>query len=518
MKNYIKYVGVLAIGLMACEPEFETPVDEKGTYSSGEVDFSNYVALGNSLTAGFADNALYITGQENSFPSILAEKFSHVGGGAFTQPLMADNAGGLLLSGQQIADTRLVLNIAADGTQAPVNYRGAQPTTEITNKLQGPFNNMGVPGAKSFHLAAPGYGNVEGVSLGSANPYFARFASTSETSVITDAVAQDPTFFSLWIGSNDVLGYATSGGVGEDQTGNMDPTSYGSNDITDPQVFAMVYSGLVEALVAEDAAGVLINIPPVTAVPYFNTVPNNALDLDAETAASLTAFFGAVELIFSGVLMQQGVPAEQARALASQYGISFNEGPNLFLIDVPETPSNPLGFRQMTQEELLLLTIDQAALAQGYGSVVLSQEVLQVLGALQQGATPTPEQAQLVLDAINGIDDGDVLDIDELEAIETATDAYNTTIQALAEQHGLAYLDTYAFLSELAEGGISYEGGHLTADFGTGGVFSLDGIHLTPRGNALVANRLIQVVQETYGAELPRVDLGNYATVTPSND
>jgi len=54
MKNNIKYLAVLALGLVACEPEFDTPIDEAGVFSSGEADFSNYVSLGNSLTAGFA--------------------------------------------------------------------------------------------------------------------------------------------------------------------------------------------------------------------------------------------------------------------------------------------------------------------------------------------------------------------------------------------------------------------------------------------------------------------------------
>ena len=30
-----------------------------------------------------------------------------------------------------------------------------------------------------------------------------------------------PTFFTNWIGANDILSYATTGGIGVDQTGNM---------------------------------------------------------------------------------------------------------------------------------------------------------------------------------------------------------------------------------------------------------------------------------------------------------
>src|SRR5690606_37459482 len=117
--------------------------------------------------------------------------------------------------------------------------------------------------------------NLSGVAAGTAIPYFVRFASSSSTTILADALAQNPTFFSLWIGNNDVLGYDTTGGVGVDQTGNLDITSYGSNDITHPNVFAAVYSQMVDALTWNGADAVLINIPDVTSVPYFTTIPNN---------------------------------------------------------------------------------------------------------------------------------------------------------------------------------------------------------------------------------------------------
>ena len=114
---------------------------------------------------------------------------------------------------------------------------------------------MGIPGAKSFHLIAPGYGNVAGVASGKANPYYARFATSGTTTVLADALAQAPSFFSLFIGGNDVLSYATSGGVGINQTGNLDPSTYGSNDITDPNVFANVYNALATNLTAMEQKG-----------------------------------------------------------------------------------------------------------------------------------------------------------------------------------------------------------------------------------------------------------------------
>jgi len=164
------------------------------------------------------------------------------------------------------------------------------------------------------------------------------------------------------------------------------------------------------------------------------------LVLDATTAANLTGFFQAVAGIFAQGAIQQGLDPATAQAVAAQYALTFNEGANRFLIDVPVSQTNPLGFRQMTAQELLVLTIDRGALAQGYGSVVLTPEVMQVLGILQTGGQPTPEQAGLVLAAVSGIDDKDALDKDELVAISTAQASYNATIKALAQANGLAFV------------------------------------------------------------------------------
>ncbi len=515
MKKNIKYLAILALGLVACESEFDNPIDEAGVYVSGDADFSKYVALGNSLTAGFADNALYTSGQENSYPNILSKQFAFAGGGEFTQPLMADDIGGFS-NDPSVFGPRLVLSNGADGP-VPVPYSGGQPSTDFTNKLTGFFNNMGVPGAKSYHLVAQGYGNVAGVAQGTANPYFVRFAQSDNTSVLADAMAQDPTFFTLWIGNNDILSYATSGGVGEDhnETGEQNPQNYGSLDITNNTTFASVYSQLVTTLTSGGAKGVLINLPQITSSPFFTTVPNNALVLDETQAASLTGFFQAFVGIATQVLASppNNIPLAQAQAIAAQYAIQFNAGPNRFLIK-ETSPTNPFGFRQMTEKELLLLTIDRGALAQGYGSVVLSDEVLQVLGLLQMGGTPTPEQGALVINAVSAIEDKDALDSAEVAAISAARTSYNAAIEGLANANGLGFLDVATILDQAANGGFAFNGGTVTSDFVTGGGFSLDGVHPTPRAHAIVVNGLVKVIESKYKANIPTVGPADFGTIT----
>ena len=456
------------------------------TYTSGSADFSNYISMGNSLTAGYSDGALFVEGQEHSYPNILAGQFALAGGGSFTQPLMNDNLGGLLLGGNQIADTRLFLSFTT-GSPVPTNIAG-MPTTEVSNVLTGPFNNMGVPGAKVYHLLAQGYGNVAGVATGSANPYFARMASSSNASVIGDAVAENPSFFSLWIGANDILGYATSGGVGIDQTGNLNASTYGSNDITDPQVFAGSYNALLQNLTASGAKGIVANLPSITSIPYFTTVPYNAIPLDAATAAMLNQAFAPYN---AGIQSLAGTPY-LSQAEANSRIISFQEGNNAVLIldkdltDLTVLNAGLTNMRQATAQDLLVLT---------------SQTVL---------GTLVNNNPQLINGVSVPLADNWVLTPEEQNKIDTARLAYNQTISGLAQQYNLAFFDADQELLQMLTTGITQNNITTTAVYATGGGFSLDGVHPSPRGYAIIANGMIDAINAKYGSDLPKVNVGNY--------
>jgi len=505
-----KYIGLLGIllGFAACDANDTDDITNEGPkveLVKGSADFTKYVAIGASFTAGYTDGALFKAGQGNSFPNILSQKFEMIGGGAFTQPLMNDNTGGFLFGGNPNPkfQPRLYFNGAG-----PVRL-AAVPTTEAFTTLSGAFNNVGVPGAKSFHLIYDGYGNPANLltNPATANPYFVRMATGASTTMLGDAVSQNPTFFTLSeIGGNDVLGYATSGGDGSDA-------------ITDTQTFNFAYTKIINDLTAGGAKGVVATVPYITSLPFFTAVPNNTLELDAAKSASLTGFFQAVAGIAVGVFQQApfSLTAPQAQALASQYAITFAEGKNRWIIDVPVSGTNPLGFRQMTESELLLLTIDRTALTQGYGSVVLTNDVLAVLGLLQQGGTPNAQQVGTVLGAVSGLDDKDVLDDTELLALKTATDSYNNTIETIATSKGLAVVDFKKILEEASTTGISFDGYTMNTNLVFGGLIGLDGIHLTARGYALMANKFLEEIDATYGSNFIEAGVLTKAVDYPTN-
>ena len=74
IKNFnIKGLGwFLALGIIAtsCSEDNEVAVMSP-SLDAGSAYFSTFVSVGNSLTSGYTDNALFIAAQENSFPNIM---------------------------------------------------------------------------------------------------------------------------------------------------------------------------------------------------------------------------------------------------------------------------------------------------------------------------------------------------------------------------------------------------------------------------------------------------------------
>jgi len=143
---------------------------------------------------------------------------------------------------------------------------------------------------------------------------------------------------------------------------------------------------------------------------------------------------------------------------------------------VPE----PLKFRQMTNDELVLLSIPQDSIRCAmWGSV-------------------------------KPVSDKYILTISEITEVTAAITAYNEIIKQTAETNGLAYVDFNSFLIEASTVGVVFDGITFTTDFITGNMFSLDGIHLTPQGNAVVANYFIDAINSTYNSNIPKAVIGSY--------
>lgn len=311
----------LAVSLLlnACTPSLDEP-----RYSAGTANFRSYVAVGGSFTAGFTAGALTRQGQLESFPALLAAKFALADGGPFRQPLVNPGNGFAYdrISQQYRGSLQLINRLNCRGaadlglSTLPVN-----PLDFTYIGMNMPYNNMGVPGAKSYQL----YSQTLGKGSSAGNPYYHRFATDTgiigglTSTVIGDALQNDPTFFTLWIGTNDVMDYALAGGAVQG-----DP----ERAITPLPVFQAAIDTIVENLTANQTQGVMANIPDLQDIPFFTTIPYNGLVLSQAQADSLN--------------------------LLAPAGIAYAAGANPFVVYTGTTGGS---IRQLRPGELVLRTV-----------------------------------------------------------------------------------------------------------------------------------------------------------------
>ncbi|MDP4291236.1 MAG: SGNH/GDSL hydrolase family protein, partial [Bacteroidota bacterium] len=158
------------------------------------------------------------------------------------------------------------------------------------------------------------------------------------------------------------------------------------------------------------------------------------------------------------------------------YGISFKIGANPLVI---EDPASPIGKRQIKSTELVLLSLPTDSIVhKGWGSI-----------------KPVPAKY--------------VLDESELTNIRTAITNFNAALASIASANNIPLVDMNAKLLQLKAGAVM-DGLKFNTSFISGGLFSLDGIHLTPRGYAIVANYFIDGINTFYKSTVPHVEISAY--------
>ncbi|MCL7988170.1 SGNH/GDSL hydrolase family protein [Sphingobacterium sp. lm-10] len=426
--NYIIALASL-FSVASCAPTFDDVEVRTST-----ADFSKYIAIGNSLTAGFADGGLYLEGQRVAFPNLISAQMQQIGGASgFTSPFFReDQANG---SGY----IRLTSLEGGNPVTAPVTnnlaIRGQSPVTggPLYTKYEGAeYHNYGVPGMRLDLAFAPGFGSVAG------NPYFERLLEGNDvqTTYFGFTSNRQHTFFSFWLGNNDVLGYAMNGAVAAGPT----------TTLTAVPTFTGAYNNYIDALTTNNRKGIVATIPDVTSIPFFTTVTYAA--------------------ILAGV---------QAQAPTVQ---------NIFI-------TTKTGVRPATSEDYFFLTFPRERLGQ-------------------------PLTAPFGLHPASPIPDNMVLDRDEVVQVRERVNQYNAVIRRMAETKDLALVDMHDFLNQVRDGFI-YNSIPISSLFIRGNAFSLDGVHLTPLGNAIVANTFIEAINSKYNSSIPRIDVTQYSGVRMPN-
>lgn len=425
------------------------PKEDDIVISAGEIDATRYVAIGGAITAGFMDDALYAEGQENSFAAILSEQFKLIGGVQMNHPLMPSSSVGNNLDGL----SRLILGYKTDC----LNVSSLSPVREsATGDLVNFLINNYSSSVPFTNLGVPKLGVTQFGIVGYGNPA----NGAGNYNPYFTRMASDPVGTSV---KGDVI--ATNPTFFTLFTGIDEVLDYSKKGATSGSLIpaygavGLAFEGsindLLAGVTANGSRGAVATIPDVTEFPYFTTIPFNGLDLDADKAQSLNDVYNPM-------------------------GIFFHVGKNPFVIEDPS--AGVFGVRLMEPGELVLLSV------------------------------PLDSVKCFKMGSLFAFRDEFVLTNPEISEIQTAMQSYNLVLQTLASDYNLALIDSYSFFQNL-NSGIVFNGITMNAKFVSGGAYSLDGVTLNPRGNALLANEFIKGINEKYKSTIPQVDATKYRGV-----
>ena len=468
-------LALLAL-LAGCKPDLAD--DPKS--SAGSADFSRYIAVGNSLTSGYGDSGLYLEGQLNSYPSMLANQFKAVGGGEFVQPLFpaanANGTGYLKLNGFDATGNPQIVQVQ----QNAVIGQGAGGIPLLV-KYSGTDNqNLGVPGIRVSDVTTPEYGTNNTATPHAFNSYFERLLPAGSQASYLQYVQErvgviQPTFFTDWLGNNDVLGYAASGG---------------SDSLTSISEFTTKYGQVLDALTRNGAKGLVATIPNVATIPLFTTVPTAAViaqvrgtAVPAPLIAQLTAGLGLV-------------PAQVST-------IRFG-----FFIETRNPSTGATVVREATPADLVPLSSRSAI-----GVIAAPSPLPAGFGVFIGGLVPAQVAGLNAVLPPNALPNRLILDAKEVSYAQGRTIQFNNAIVGAANARGLALFDGNAFFGRIVANGLVTNGVSNSASFIAGNLFSLDGVHPTPRGYAVIVNEMIKSINSTYNAAVPGLDPTNYRGV-----
>ena len=433
-KIQITLIALIIFALVACEPNISNPQGTKklGTLSTKDNASLVYVAIGTSVSAGCQSYAVFGEASKYCFPNILATQM----GVPFVQPQYGDNGidGGLRYMLKGFTSAGL-----------PKIYIQQESGSILNSSYAKPYNNLAVWGAVAYDLIDTSDFALRGQAR--QNPYYVPVlrSKTYGSSMVAQAIAQQPDVITFEMGANDVLGYAKSGGTistAKDANGNYIPTPVAAMQ----QIFGGALQALTTAL--PNTKIILFTVPNVLGVPFFRTVPWNALLINQGQADTLTMAY-------------------------SQLGFKFHAGANGF---VAQSPLSPYKMRQLDSTDYLLLTVPTDSLAAGWGS-----------------KKPIPNEY--------------VLDKLEAAIVSKAVSDYNTMIRGLKAMSTNIYIfDLDQVLTNLITSNTAVPGSTpMNSKFISGEAFSMDGFHPTSRGQGVIANELIKFLNTTFGSDIPQV-------------
>ncbi len=459
----------LAVLVGGCDDEVVQPV-VLPTPSGGAL-LQSYVAIGNSITAGFQSGGINDSTQLQSYAVLLAQAMGHTVGETFNVPLM--NKPGCPAPIVNIFTQERLSTIPCALRQAPLPHV---------------LHNVAVPGAAAIDAT----NNLAPTSSGNALTSFFLGGRTQ----LEAAAAANPTFVTVFIGNNDALGAVL-------EVGNAGDPSL----VKDPATFATEYAMMMDGLDAIPSiqGGVLFGTVQVASAPYLTqgrVWKGFEAQFDALAQNGLDSAF-------------QTVPGVPPGTTLTAIGVSANFlDVNLnCLASVPLTATDtawasvPFHMGGPLLSTASARAVDSATVDSLF---TFAGQVLMALG----GAPIVPDSALIPAPTTVDCSVADAVTAAEVANIFAAVTQYNVAIKAEADERDWVFLDPNALLLQLladptairpfpAFPGTAAPSETLNTPFGT--AISLDGFHPSASTHKAVANALVAAINAAYGTSISAI-------------
>ncbi|MCX2745239.1 hypothetical protein OO013_15280 [Mangrovivirga sp. M17] len=501
MKNikFSIYTILSAWMLFSCTYDFPESTEPQ-VPTSGDADFTKVVAIGNSLTAGYMDGALYRSGQENNFVAIMAAQMQDgYGGGDFNIPLVdSDHISG-----------KLILANQPGGSPAPT------PIDIIENypfEVQqiGPYdgeisalNNFGIPGVTIQTAQTPALG-TPGSPL--FNGLYARIASSPGSSTLLGdaaaAMSDGGTFLVFWLGNNDVLGYATGGASNE-------------AILTEDAAFQAAFNNALNTMLtaSPNAKGIVANIPYVIDIPFFTTIPYNSITFtsaDEGTINALNSSFEGFNNLMDFLTAEGGFEDYNLQSRKVNYIV----GDNPILINDEDLLDLGPVFDILQENGMMDQNTRAALVPYEQSRPATSEDLFTLTSGRVLGTAADPNNPLSIIGVVVPLSDQFALTPQEKSLIKEKVDTFNGVINSAVNDNNdrLVLADVNAQLTLLRTSGININGSSLNATFvPPNGGFSVDGVHPNQRGHAWLANYMIDRINAKFGSNIEKINPNDYS-------
>ncbi len=336
----------------------------------------------------------------------------------------------------------------------------SQEGGQLNPSLARPYDNLafnGGPRVRDFvdlRVSVPGRSDLDNYAARVLrNVAGSPFAGTN---AVEQAASLNPDLMLYWVGNNDVLGAATRGVV-------LDAVT-----LTPVADFEAKYTEGLQTILASGRTIVTFTIPDVTSIPLFTTLPPIVINPGTQQP-----------VIVNG----QTVPLLGSRALPPECPVAPCPIPAGTLL-------NTILAGQMMQQGVGIPAFLGGLAVEGSGNLAT---------ALPDGSF-TPPAGPLV--------PGVLLYPDEVAQLVQRTGEINASIASVSSANGGVLVDLNAIFAGVATGGYTIGGLTFTTAFLSGGLFSGDGVHPTAIGYAIIADYIIQALNEATGSVIPRPNFG----------